>query len=50
MLIEEAINEPVDVRFMVKVARPGDDDRRIVDVAARGKLKILPAPLEESYE
>lgn len=44
--LEEAEDKPIDVRFVVKVQRTDKDKNKIVDVASRGKLRILPAPLE----
>lgn len=42
--LEEATEKPVEVKFVIKVI---DEEDNRIDVAAKGKLKILPAPLED---
>ena len=44
--LKEAQEKPVEVRFIVKLNRTDEEGNKIVDVASRGRLKILPAPLE----
>lgn len=44
--LSEAVEESVSTKFIVKLSRTDEDKKKIVDVAARGTLKILPAPVE----
>lgn len=44
--LDEAVDEPVNTRFTVKVSRTDEAKNKIVDVASRGILRVLPAPLE----
>lgn len=41
--VEEAIDKPVDVRFVVRVS---DEGSTTIDTVSRGVLTILPAPIE----
>lgn len=45
--VKEAIDKPVDTRFIIKVI---DEEENRVDTVARGKLRIEPAPLEADDE
>ena len=44
--VEEATDKPYETRFIVKAGRDDESGHRVTDVVSRGKLKILPAPLE----